>query len=79
MIVKLISINSDTGERVYSRKEGATICDVSIQTIALWEKKGQIPPTSRDDNDYRYWTEKDLEELKKYAEEFKFYRGKRKK
>ena len=39
---------------------------VSKKTFYNWEAAGKIPKPKRDPmNNYRYWTEKDLESLKK--------------
>lgn len=65
--MRVISIDADTKERVYSRKEVADIVGVSTQTIRLWEDAGAIPPSVRDDNDYRYWKDRELEAIKSYA------------
>ena len=40
---------------------------VSTQTLRLWEDAGAIPASSRDENDYRYWYEDDIEKIKEYA------------
>ena len=50
--MKVITVDEATKKRVYSRKEVATICGVSPQTIRLWEDAGQIPASTRDENDY---------------------------
>lgn len=65
--MKVITVNAETGERVYSRKEVARVCGVSTQTLALWEEAGKIPASDRDENDYRYWTEEELEAIKQYT------------
>ena len=65
--MRVITIDADTGKRVYSRKEVATLCGVSPQTIRLWEDAGRIPASTRDENDYRYWDEDTLIIIKKYA------------
>lgn len=65
--MRVITIDADTGKRVYSRKEVATICGVSTQTIRLWEDAGRIPASIRDDNDYRYWDEDTVEIIKEYS------------
>jgi predicted site-specific integrase-resolvase len=65
--MQVINIDKDTGKRVYSRKEVATICGVSAQTIKLWEDAGRIPASTRDENDYRYWYEDDLEAIIEYS------------
>ena len=65
--MRAITIDADTGKRVFSRKEVATICGVSTQTIRLWEDAGKIPPSMRDENDYRYWAEDEVDIIKEYA------------
>lgn len=65
--MKVITIDADTKKRVYTRKEVATICGVSAQTIRLWEDAGKIPSSTRDENDYRYWVEDDLKLIVEYA------------
>lgn len=65
--MKVITIDQDTGKRVYSRKEIADLVGVSTQTIRLWEDAGYIPKSVRDDNDYRYWLESDAEKIKQFA------------
>lgn len=67
VIMRVITIDADTGKKVYSRKEVATLCGVSAQTIRLWEDAGKIPASTRDENDYRYWVEEDVELIKEYA------------
>ena len=66
--MRVITIDADTKKRVYSRKEVATICGVSAQTIRLWEDAGAIPPSTRDENDYRYWDDEALTQIKEYAQ-----------
>lgn len=65
--MRVITIDESTGKRVYSRKEVATMCGVSAQTIRLWEDAGSIPASTRDENGYRYWDEDTIEEVKRYA------------
>lgn len=65
--MRVITIDESTGKRVYSRKEVADICGVSAQTIRLWEDAEKIPPSTRDENGYRYWDEDALEKVKEYA------------
>nr|WP_314462741.1 MerR family DNA-binding transcriptional regulator [uncultured Clostridium sp.] len=65
--MRVVTIDEETGKRVYSRKEVANIVGVSTQTIRLWEEAGSIPAPSRDENDYRYWVEDDIERIKEYA------------
>ena len=65
--MKVITIDQDTGKRVYSRKKVAVLVGVSTQTIRLWEDAGAIPASVRDEGGYRYWYEEDLEAIKAYA------------
>lgn len=65
--MKVITVDADTKKRVYSRKEVATLCGVSAQTIRLWEDAGKIPSSTRDENDYRYWMEDELSLILEYA------------
>lgn len=65
--MRVVTIDEETGKRVYSRKEVANIVGVSTQTIRLWEEAGSIPAPFRDENDYRYWVEDDIERIKEYA------------
>lgn len=66
--MRVITIDADTNERVYTRKEVADLVGVSTQTIRLWEDAGVTPPSVRDDNGYRYWKDEELEKIKAYAE-----------
>ena len=65
--MRVITVNESTGKWVYSRKEVATLCGVSTQTIRLWEDLKVIPSSERDENDYRYWDEDALAKIKEYA------------
>lgn len=65
--MKVITIDADTKEQVYTRKEVANIVGVSTQTIRLWEDAGVIPSSVRDENGYRYWKDKELEQIKAYS------------
>lgn len=67
MKVIKITIDEETKERVYQRAEVAKEAGVSTQTIRHWEEAGLIPSPVRDDNNYRYWYEKDLEKIKEFA------------
>lgn len=66
--MRVITIDADTGKRVYNRKEVADLVGVSTQTIRLWEDTNAIPHSVRDENNYRYWVEEDLEAIKSYAQ-----------
>lgn len=65
--MKVITIDAETNKRVYSRKEVADLVGVSTQTIRLWEDAKAIPPSTRDTNSYRYWSEDEVEKIKAYA------------
>lgn len=65
--MQVITIDAETKERVYTRKEVADLVGVSTQTIRLWEDAGVIPSSVRDENDYRYWKDAELERIKDYA------------
>lgn len=65
--MRVISIDESTGKRVYSRTEVAKMCGVSAQTIRLWEDAGKIPASTRDENDYRYWVEEDLDSIIEFS------------
>lgn len=65
--MRVITIDADTGKRVYSRKEVATICGVSTQIVRIWEDKGYIPASQRDENGYRYWDEDAVKEVHEWA------------
>ena len=65
--MSVITVDESTGKRVYSRKEVATLCGVSTQTIRIWEDQKVIPNSIRDENDYRYWDEEALIKIKEYA------------
>jgi hypothetical protein len=66
-IMRAITIDADTGKRVYTRKEVADLVGASTQSIRLWEDAGAIPASVRDEGGYRYWYEEDLEAIKAYA------------
>lgn len=65
--MRVITIDADTRRRVYSRKEVADLCGVSTQIVRIWEDKGYIPASTRDDNGYRYWYEKQVKVIVDYS------------
>lgn len=65
--MKVITIDAETKKRVYSRKEVALLVGTSTQSLRLWEDAGVIPASSRDENDYRYWYDEDIDKIKEYA------------
>ncbi len=66
--MKVITIDADTQERVYSRKEVSDLVGVSTQTLRLWEDNGIIPPSIRDDRNYRYWKEADVRKISNHSQ-----------
>lgn len=46
--MRAITIDADTGKRVYTRKEVADLVGASTQSIRLWEDAGAIPASVRD-------------------------------
>ena len=66
-VMKVITVDAETGKRVFSRKEVAKLCGVTNQTIRLWEDAGSIPPSTRDENNYRYWNEDEVAIIIDYA------------
>ena len=46
-IMRAITIDADTGKRVYTRKEVADLVGASTQSIRLWEDAGAIPVSVR--------------------------------
>ena len=67
--MRAITIDADTGKRVYTRKEVADLVGASTQSIRLWEDAGAIPASVRDEGGYRYWYEEDLERLMPHCRE----------
>lgn len=67
MRVISIFIDEETKQRMYRRNEVAKEVGVTTQTIRLWEDAGVIPQSVRDENNYRYWSEEDLEKIRAYA------------
>ncbi len=51
----------------YTRKEVADLCEVTTQTIRFWEDAGVIPSPIRLKNNWRYWSEKDVELIIEYS------------
>ena len=66
--MRVITIDAETKEQVYTRKEVADLVGVSPQTIRLWEDAKVIPSSVRDENGYRYWKDAELEKIKTYAD-----------
>ena len=77
--MRVITVDEATGKRVYSRQEVADLCGVTNQTIRLWEDKGWIPASMRDENDYRWWDDNTLEQVREYAKNPTNKRGRKSK
>jgi len=65
--MRVITVDADTGKRVFSRKEVANLCGVTTQTIRMWEDAGAIPLSARDENNYRYWYADEVATIIDYA------------
>lgn len=66
--MRVITIDADTQGRVFSRKEVSDLVGVSTQTLRLWEDNGIIPPSIRDDRNYRYWKEADVRKIRNHSQ-----------
>ena len=51
--MRAITIDADTGKRVYTRKEVADLVGASTQSIRLWEDAGAIPASEAIDTGMR--------------------------
>lgn len=45
----------------------AMMSGISIATLNRWEKHKLLPAPKREDNGYRYYTEKDVKHIKDFA------------
>lgn len=50
--MRAITVDADTGKRIYTRKEVADLVGASTQSIRLWEDAGAIPASVRDEGGY---------------------------
>lgn len=66
-IIKETVYHTPDGVRCYNRQDVAKLCNISIQTLKLWEEAKVIPEPIRDKNSYRYWDEPSVELIKEYA------------
>ncbi|MBD3183765.1 MerR family transcriptional regulator [Candidatus Poribacteria bacterium] len=64
--IKMLSFE-DTG-KTYKIGELAKELDRSTLTIKKWESKGIIPEAKRDSRGWRYYTQEDVNEIKKMLE-----------
>lgn len=76
--MRVITIDAETGKRVYSKTEVANICGVFPLTIKNWEETGRIPTAERCENGYRWWDEESLAIVLEYSKN-PIKRGRKKK
>lgn len=70
------------GHKIYTTGQAAEILGIHKNTIFYWEKTGKIKPRRDSFMGYRYWTDGDIEEMKKLSDTirsriFETYRGKK--
>jgi len=65
-------IFNDAG-KVYKISELAKELDRTPLTIKKWEKSGLIPKARRDSRGWRYYTEEDVNEIKRILEEHDYF------
>jgi hypothetical protein len=53
----------------YLISEVASIVDVSTLTIKRWESGGKIPKAMRSGNNWRMYSEPEIEKIKKFSQE----------
>jgi DNA-binding transcriptional MerR regulator len=56
-------MKKEANDRVYKSATVASILDISIKTLHRKIKDGTFPAPARDSNNWRYWTQQDVEEL----------------
>jgi len=66
-IIKETRYYTQSGVRCFNRQDVAKMCNISIQTLKLWEEAKVIPEPIRDKNNYMYWDQKNLELIKEYS------------
>ena len=59
--------------RIYRIGELAKELDRSTLTIKKWEESGIIPKAKRDSRGWRYYTGKDIAEIKNILEQHKYF------
>ena len=52
--------------RIYTTKEVLEKIGISRSTLYNWLNRGKVPDVSRDRNNYRIFTERDIKRLLKY-------------
>ena len=53
-------------QKLYKISDVEKMLSVNRKTLFYWEKVGKIPPAKREVmSNYRYWTEADLDKIKK--------------
>jgi len=63
----------DDAGRIYRIGELARELDRSTLTIKKWEESGLIPKAKRDSRGWRYYTEDDVNEIKRILEEQDYF------
>jgi len=63
----------DDARRTYRIGELAKELDRSTLTIKKWEENGLIPEAKRDSRGWRYYTEEDINEIKRVIKEHDYF------
>ena len=66
-------LSFDDVGRTYRIGEVARELDRSTLTIKKWEASGLIPEAKRDSRGWRYYTEDDINEIKRILEEHQYF------
>jgi|GEM_PF-1062747 len=66
-------LSFDDAGRVYRIGEVAKELDRSTLTIKKWEASGLIPKAKKDSRGWRYYTEDDINEIKRILEEHEYF------
>ena len=62
----MVDYSNTMKEKRYLIKDIIKTLNISRKTYYNWEKKGKIPASKREPmSGYRFWTQKDLEKLRK--------------
>lgn len=66
-------LSFDDAGKTYRISELAKELDRSTLTIKKWEESGLIPIAKRDSRGWRYYTEADIEEIKRVLEKHNYF------
>ncbi len=66
-------LSFDDAGRIYRIGEVAKELDRSTLTIKKWEANGLIPKAKKDSRGWRYYTEDDINEIKRILEEHEYF------